>query len=89
MFPELAAVALRSMSVHPTSCAAERNWSIWGRLYTASRNALGAERAKKMIAFSFNSRAQKASMVDLALDLALVQSEAGTEGEPKVVAMDE
>jgi hypothetical protein len=69
----LADVALRLMSVHPTSCAAERNWSLWGRVYSAVRNALGADRAKKMIAFSFNSRAQKASMKDLALDLALVE----------------
>jgi hypothetical protein len=88
-FPELSAVALRLMSMHPTSCAAERNWSVWGRLYTSARNALGAERAKKMIAFSFNSRAQKASMTDLALDLALVEGEVGADGEYEVVAVDE
>lgn len=74
-YPELAKVALRLMSVHPTSCAAECNWSCWGRLYTTARDALGLERAKKMIAFSFNSRAQKASMTDLALDLAVVEGE--------------
>ena len=53
---------------------------MWGRLYTSARNALGAERAKKMIAFSFNSRAQKASMTDLSLEFALVEAEFGADG---------
>jgi hypothetical protein len=89
VFPELSTVALRLMSIHPTSCAAERNWSVWGRLYTSARNALGAERAKKMIAFSFNSRAQKVSMTDLFLDLALVEGEIGAEGDNDVMTIDE
>jgi hypothetical protein len=33
-----------------TSASTERNWSLWGRVYNASRNAFGQERAKKMIA---------------------------------------
>jgi hypothetical protein len=36
------------MSVHPTSAADERNWSLWGRVYTSS---LGLERAKKWLLF--------------------------------------
>jgi hypothetical protein len=72
---ELAQVAVRLMSVHPTSCAAERNWSRWRKVYASSRNALGADRAKKMIAYSFNSNAQKASMDDLSLDLAVVEGD--------------
>jgi hypothetical protein len=43
-YPLLSEVALRVMSVHPTSAAPERNWSLWGRVYTS---ALGLERAKK------------------------------------------
>jgi hypothetical protein len=42
-----------------------------------------------MIAFSFNSRAQKASMTDLAQDLALVEGEVGADGEYEAVAVDE
>jgi hypothetical protein len=65
VFPKLSTVALRLMSIHATSCAAKRNWFVWGRLYTSARNVLGAERAKKMIAFSFSNRAQKVSMLIL------------------------
>jgi hypothetical protein len=73
--PELAPVALRLLSVHPTSAATERNWALWGRVYTSARNALGLERAKKLITFCFNSRAQEASMEDFALLLSVVEDE--------------
>ncbi|KAJ9525866.1 hypothetical protein QJQ45_009262 [Haematococcus lacustris] len=33
----------------------ERNWSAWGRLYTAARNRLGMERAKKLIFIKANA----------------------------------
>jgi hypothetical protein len=68
-FPSLSQVALRLLCVHPTSASTERNWSLWGRVFVASRNALGLERAKKLIMFCYNSRAQDASMQDLALCL--------------------
>lgn len=55
-FPELTPVVLRLMACHATTCATERNWSLWGRVYTSARNALGLERAKKMIAICTNSR---------------------------------
>lgn len=58
--PELRDVVLRLMSCHATACATERNWSLWGRVYSSSRNALGAERAKKLITICQNSRAQSA-----------------------------
>ncbi|KAJ9516484.1 hypothetical protein QJQ45_011165 [Haematococcus lacustris] len=38
-FPLLAAAACKLLAVHVTSAASERNWSAWGRLYTAARNA--------------------------------------------------
>jgi hAT family C-terminal dimerisation region len=78
-FPALAQVALRLLSVHPTSASTERNWSLWGRVFVASRNALGLERAKKLIMFCFNSRAQDASMQDLALCLDVVENEVDTD----------
>jgi hypothetical protein len=47
----LAKVALRLLSMHATSTALERNWALWGRVYGASRNALGMEQAWKLITF--------------------------------------
>jgi hypothetical protein len=56
-FPALTEVVRRLMACHATTCAAERNWSLWGRIYTSARSALGMERAKKMISICTNSRA--------------------------------
>jgi hypothetical protein len=72
--PELAPVALRLLSMHPTSASTERNLVLWGRVYTGARNALGLERAKKLIT-CFNSRAQEASMENFALLLSVVEDE--------------
>jgi hypothetical protein len=72
-FPAFALVAQRVLSVRPTSCASERNWNLWGRVYTASMNALGKNRAQKMITFCFISCAQKEDMNYLELQLALVE----------------
>ena len=44
--PDLRHVVLCLMSCHATSCASERSWSLGGRVFTAARNGLGAERAK-------------------------------------------
>jgi hypothetical protein len=76
--PELAAVAVRFMSVHSTSCSTKRNWGLWGRTCTACRNRLGMERAKKMIIFCFNNRAITADSSDFALNLAII------EGDPDI-----
>ena len=35
-FPDVRDVVLRLMSCHATSCAAECNWSLWGRVITVS-----------------------------------------------------
>jgi hypothetical protein len=72
--PELAPVALRLLSMHPTSASTEHNWALWGRVYTGARNALGLERVKKLIT-CFNSRSQEASMEDFALLLSVVKDE--------------
>jgi hypothetical protein len=71
--PELAAVAVRMMSVHPTSCSTERNWGAWGRMYTAARNKLGLERAKKMITFCFNHRMMNVDTDDFVLNLSMLE----------------
>jgi hypothetical protein len=67
MYPVLADAAIRLLCVHGTSCATERNWALWGCVYTASRNTLGLEWAKKLIAFCFNSRAEVPRTGGLAL----------------------
>jgi hypothetical protein len=46
-FPSLAIVALRLLSMHTTSCASERNWSLWGYIYSEARNRF--ERAGKLV----------------------------------------
>jgi hypothetical protein len=75
----LAKVALRLLSMHATSAASERNWALWGRVYGASRNALGMERAKKLITFCFNSRAEKARVDDFGLLLSVMENTSDAE----------
>lgn len=47
--PILSAAAIRLLSLHVTTAAAERNWSAWGNTFTSARAALGLDRAQKMI----------------------------------------
>jgi hypothetical protein len=44
-YPKLAAAAQYLLTMHATSCASERNWSVWGRVYTKLRASLVVERA--------------------------------------------
>ena len=48
-FPLLAQVAVRVLGMHATTCAAERNWSLWGRTYAKGRSALLVDTAEKVI----------------------------------------
>jgi hypothetical protein len=75
VYPALSQVALRLMSIHPTSAATERNWSLWGRVYTASRSQLGLERAKALTTFCFNDRQRVADQRDFDLLLSLIEGE--------------
>jgi hypothetical protein len=54
--PERTHVALRLLSMHPTSASTEQNWALWGRVYTGARNALGLERATKLITFCYHQQ---------------------------------
>jgi hypothetical protein len=56
-FPLLAKAAVKLLSCHPTSCASERNWSLWGNIYAKARCNLALERATKLIAIRHNSAA--------------------------------
>jgi hypothetical protein len=74
-YPALAAVVIRLMYLHSTSAATERNWSLWGRVYTASRSRLGIERAKRLITFCFNDRAHRTDQDHFKLLLSGVEGE--------------
>ena len=47
-FPYMAAAAGRLLSAHVTSCSTERNWSLFGNIFSKTRNRLVLERAKKL-----------------------------------------
>jgi hypothetical protein len=82
-YPALAKVVVRLLCLHATSAATERNWSLWGRVYTSARNALGLERAKKLITFCFNDRAEVQDQNDFALLLSVIEGECASEGAPQ------
>jgi hypothetical protein len=67
-------VALRLLAAHSTSSSAERNWTLWGRVYTSARTALGLERAKKLITFCFNDHCRVADQNDFHLLLETVEN---------------
>jgi hypothetical protein len=71
-YPLLSEVASRVMSVHPTSAATERNWSLWGHVYAS---ALGLERAKNMITFCFKDGAKAVDQDDFGLLLSAIEGE--------------
>ena len=54
-FPYVTKAARRLLSLHTTSCASERNWSAWGRIFNDKlRNGLDVERAMKIIFIKAN-----------------------------------
>jgi hypothetical protein len=63
------------LSIHPTSATAERNWSLWGRVYRDARNALGLEGAKALATFCFNDRCKVTDQRDFKLLLSVVENE--------------
>ena len=73
-YPDLAKVALRLLAAHSTSASTERNWTLWGRVYTLARTALGLERAKKLIMFCFNVRCRVAKKNDFHTLLSTVEN---------------
>lgn len=41
--------------MHTTTCAAERNWSLWGNVYSKGRNRLGLSLGEMMVFLRGNS----------------------------------
>jgi hypothetical protein len=54
-YPLLAAAARRVLALHPTSAAAERNWSAWGRQFPANRAGMAVSTGMKAIYVQFNN----------------------------------
>lgn len=71
-YPQLAQVALRLLSMHATSCASERNWSLWGSIYVKSRNRLAIARAEKLVFIRGNS-SSSTLMEDMDVALTLLE----------------
>jgi hAT family C-terminal dimerisation region len=63
-YPKLAPLAVRLLGMHATSCASERNWSIWGNIYTKARSSLALSRAEKLVYVRGNSKADPAAGKD-------------------------
>jgi hypothetical protein len=72
-FPKLAIVARRLLWRHVTSCAAERNWSKWGLVYTKLRNRLSLEKAGKLIFMAGNRASLQPSKAEHAVVLSLLE----------------
>eukprot|EP00798_Chlamydomonas_sp_ICE-L_P008165 gene8165-1419_t len=59
---------VRLLSLHASSCAAERNWSTWGRMYTKLRSNLSHQMAEKLIFIKSNYESKEGGdMLDMGL----------------------
>ena len=65
---------LRLLTARSISTSSERNWALWGRVYTSARTALGLERAKKLITFCFNDRCRVNEQNDFHMLLETVEN---------------
>jgi hypothetical protein len=63
-FPNIAAAALRLLVMSVTIGAAERNWSIWGQVYTKLRNRLGIQRGEMNVFIRQNLKLQDNCLPD-------------------------
>eukprot|EP00798_Chlamydomonas_sp_ICE-L_P017606 gene17606-23939_t len=65
---ELHGTGVRLLSLHASSCAAERNWSTWGRMYTKLRSNLSHQMAEKLIFIKSNYDSKEGGdMLDMGL----------------------
>lgn len=66
MYPELFECAVRTLSISPSSCAAERSFSMQERIRTKSRNRLHSEKVKKLAFAHWNMRLRAEQGLDAA-----------------------
>ena len=70
MFPSFSEAAIRLLSAHVTTAAAERNWSAWGRLYQGGqRSRMAIETAAALIYVKGNSTTQQRDDYEICLDI--------------------
>lgn len=85
-FPFLAAAARRLLAMHTTACAAERNWSVWGQVYTKPRNRLSLTLGEMIVYIKGNLRATEGQDELLLLEelaqLQPLESSSGGDAEP-------
>jgi len=80
--PLVAIAAGRLLSAHVTSCATERNWSLFGNIFSKTRNRLHLEKAQKLAFIRANSSLGQAWGLDEEIRLSLIDlAEGGEEGE--------
>jgi hypothetical protein len=72
-FPALSVAAVRLLSCHTTTCAIERNWSVWGSLYKKSRSRLAVKRAAKLIYICANLTEHKSKSEEEEIMLAVLE----------------
>jgi len=64
-YPLFAALVTPVISMHVTSAAAERNWSIWGQVYAdARRSSLLVENAERLVMIMAHYRKKKRDAID-------------------------
>ena len=70
MFPSFSKAAIRLLSAHVTTAAAERNWSAWGRLFQGGqRSRMLVQTAANLIYVKGNSTSQKRDDFEICLDI--------------------
>lgn len=78
----LSTIAVRLLSVPPSSAASERNWSLFGRTHTKDRNRLLPERLNKLIYIRSNLHLQiNCSSVDDVIDSGVVDLDDGSDSD--------
>ena len=88
-FPCMAEAAGRLLSAHVTSCATERNWSLFGNIFTKTRNRLALERAHHIAFVRANSSlGAKGADEEVMLSINDLEEEEGEEEEAMVWLTD-
>jgi len=77
----MAAAAIRLMSAHVTSCASERNWSLFGNIFSKTKNRLALERARKIAYVRANSSMSSTVEPEEGIMLSVADIEADEQNE--------
>jgi hypothetical protein len=72
--PEQCDVALKLLSCHATSAATERNWSMWGKMYTSAWFTLGTGNAKALFTIRAHEKCKVRERDALALTLDVLEA---------------